>query len=204
MSNRDLEVNNAKHLGSLRCLAVEFHSWRSSSGDLDVFPWNASPTSEHRLHDRFFACEAFGRIVEPVPVGPFVVGETATPESLRIASEEMPHSRHFSQIDPKPNYFHTKSVPRGVNHDNIRLEQAEERFGVRHGNIFPQATPERSAGGEQQKCLFDGHALCEVARLIDVVAAHASNVIREQLQRHDRRDRGEEVLHVWDPHHDVS
>src|SRR5690625_6467469 len=40
------------------------------------------------------------------------------------------------------------------------------------------------------------HALREVARLVDVAAAHHGNVIRQELQRHHGKQRRQELLHA--------
>ena len=58
--------------------------------------------------------------------------------------------------------------------------------------IEAAARPRRCGGAQPRRAacrLLDGDGLGEVARLVDVQAAAAGDLVREQLQRDDREDR---------------
>ena len=88
--------------------------------------------------------------------------------------------------------FHVAAVLVAEGGVGEQILDGAEAFGLEHGGAGgADAFDELERRGEvegQGLRLFDGDALGQIARLIDVAAAADGDVIRQQLQRHDFED----------------
>ena len=75
--------------------------------------------------------------------------------------------------------------------------------GFANGEIKRDIATVPPKGCTYQRGLLDRHTFCEVARLVNVVAAESCYVVGHELEGHHGGDRCQEILHVRDPHHQV-
>ena len=96
-------------------------------------------------------------------------------------SSSLPPKRQSSPMKPKEKDLGLQGLKRLKN--DLSTGGKEGRAGKVN---YPLAT------------LLNGHALCEIARLIDVGAFYDGNMVAKQLQRYCVDDWREEITAMWD------